>query len=262
MTGDIVKGMLRPGNHYCSRNIAKFLEPNLKDYKRRGILMKVRGDSGFACPEKYEVCEKYGAIYYTKLKSNALLKRKFEELLTDEIIRNRESVWSSFSYQAKSWKHPRRVLGRIQWNEGQLFPVCSAIVTNDEACTPEDGFQFYNGRAGIEGLIEEGKNGFSWDHLSHKSFETNATEFQLFLLAVQVVQLLRRLSLPNTKPPTGKNKRKSLPTIQTIRQRLIFIAGRLIRSARKLIFKCSSSFPFQDLFLRTLRNIQALPRPG
>ena len=129
-------------------------------------------------------------------------------------------------------------MGRIQWNEGQLFPVCSAIVTNDEACTPEDGFQFYNGRAGIEGLIEEGKNGFSWDHLSHKSFEANATEFQLFLLAVQIVQLLRRLSLPNTKPPIGKNKRKSLPTIQTIRQRLIFIAGRLIRSARKLIFKC------------------------
>ena len=99
-------------------------------------------------------CEIFG---YIKLKNNALLKRKFEELLTDKIIRNRESGWSSFSYQAKSWKHPRRVLGRIQWSEGQLFPVCSAIVTNDEACTSEDGFQFYNGRAGIEDSLRKGK---------------------------------------------------------------------------------------------------------
>jgi len=196
-----------------------------------------------------------------------LLKREFEKRLTKGVVQKREEVWFDFLYQAKSWEKPRRTLCRLEWKIDQLFPVCSSIVTNDESCTSKEGFKFYNGRANIEGLIEEGKNGFSWDHLSHKSFEANATEFQLFLLAVQVTQLFRRLAFPERKRSKkldnkSSNKRSPLLTIQTIRQQLIFVAGRVVRSARKFVFKCASGFPFQALFLKTLENIQALPRFG
>jgi len=250
-TKDFIKGYLRPGNMYCSKKASHFLEPILQKYKKLGIKIKVRNDSGFACPKLYRICEKYNATYYTKLKMNAVIKRHFEEvILTDEVMKNREEVFAEFRYQAGSWKKERRVLCRVQWNQDQLFPVCSAIVTNDEKCTSEDGFDFYNGRAGIENNIEEGKNGFSWDHLSHKSFESNAVRFQIFLTAYLITQLFRRLCM---------TKETRIFTINTIRIMLLKVASKIVKNSRSFIFKCASGFPFQKLFQTVLENIQNLP---
>ena len=253
-TGDFIRGNLRPGNDYCSKKTAQFLEPVLQKYKKMKVSIKTRMDSGFACPKVYKMCEKYEAKYYIKLKSNAVIKRKFtDEILTDEVLKERKEVYTEFEYQAGSWEKPRRILARVQWKGDELFPVCTAIVTNDEDCPSEDGFEFYNGRAVIENSIQEGKEGFSWDHLSNQSFESNAVKFQIFLTAVLLNQLFRKLCLPE------KHKTK---TIQTLRTQLIKVAARAIKGSRKLIFKCSSCFPFQELFLRVLNAIQALPQFG
>jgi len=252
--GDFIKGHLRPGNFYCSKKIVEFLEPVIVRYKRKQVPVKSRMDSGFASPAVYEMCEKHNAKYYIKLKSNAVIKRTFEEqVLTEEIYENKTEVFSEFEYKAKSWTKPRRVLVRVQWKGDQLFPICTAIVSNDEECTSEDGFEFYNGRATVENSIQEGKEGFSWDHLSNQSFESNAVKFQIFLTAVLLTQLLRRLCLPE------KHKTQ---TIQTIRIQIIKVATRVVKSSRKLIFKCASCFPFQKLFLQVLKTVQSLPQFG
>ena len=160
----------------------------------------------------------------------------FEEvILTEDIMKNREEVFAEFRYRAKSWKKERRVLVRVQWNQDQLFPICSAIVTNDENCVSENGFKFYNGRAGIENNIEEGKNRFSWDHLSHKSFESNAVRFQIFLTAYLITQLFRRLCM---------TKETKILTINTIRIMLLKVASKIVKNSRSFIFKCASGFPF------------------
>jgi len=44
--------------------------------------------------------------------------------------------------------------------------------------------------------------------------------------------------------------------IQTIRTRIIKVASRLVRSARSLYFKLSSSFVYQKFFWEALRRIQ------
>jgi hypothetical protein len=38
--------------------------------------------------------------------------------------------YHSFQYQAKSWQHPRRVVAKIEWHRGELFPRVGFIVTN------------------------------------------------------------------------------------------------------------------------------------
>jgi hypothetical protein len=40
------------------------------------------------------------------------------------------AFYHSVSYQAASWEKPRRVVVKIEWRQGQLFPEVSFIVTN------------------------------------------------------------------------------------------------------------------------------------
>lgn len=256
-TGDMIKGDLRPGNTHCSKKSEHFLLPLLKEYKRDGIEMFVRGDSAFGKPEIYEYCERYNALYFIRLKMNIKeLKEAFEEKvrsLDDKALEmlqktNGEIYFDTYA-KAASWSKKRRCLARIQWFQNQLLPQYSAIITNDEEIDPKTGFEFYNQRATIENAIEEGKNGFSWDHLSHKSFNQNRAKFQVFLLASQIVNFFKRFCIPTQKEKSS---------IQTIRVLLLKVAAKVVKGGRKIFLKCASSFPFQELWKKTLENIQLL----
>jgi hypothetical protein len=75
-------------------------------------------------------------------------------------------------YQAKSWRRHRRVVAKIEWHRGELFPHIGFVVTN--ARLPAGKVvKVYNGRAEIENLIKEGKNTLRWDKTSCQRFEAN-----------------------------------------------------------------------------------------
>jgi hypothetical protein len=38
--------------------------------------------------------------------------------------------YASFRYQAGSWTKPRRVIAKVEWHPGELFPRVGFIVTN------------------------------------------------------------------------------------------------------------------------------------
>ena len=62
-----------------------------------------------------------------------------------------------FQYQAKSWHQLRRVVAKIEWHQGELFPRVGFIVTNlNKLCT--NVVKFYSGRDTTEQWIKEGKN--------------------------------------------------------------------------------------------------------
>ncbi len=42
----------------------------------------------------------------------------------------RSAFYHSFEYQAKSWDQPRRVVAKVEWHQGELFPRVGFIVTN------------------------------------------------------------------------------------------------------------------------------------
>ncbi len=256
-TGDMIKANLRPGNTHCSKNVVPFFTPILNEYKAWMILVKVRMDSAFANPRIYEMCEQHKAEYTIRMRRNAVLQRCVDtfvkEILTDEEKKARKEVFTETWYQAKSWTKKRRVLLHIYWPEGKLFPEYAPFVTNSEEHDIEKCIKFYRGRAKAERDIDESKNGFSADHLSHKSFIANQVRYQLFILAQQVVNLFRRFTFPKKQRPWF---------IQTIRQFLMKIASKAVINGRKIVFKCASACPSQSLFLEILNNIQALPRFG
>ena len=54
-----------------------------------------------------------------------------------------------FQYQAEKWNKPRRVVCKIEWHVGELFPHVGFIVTNS-SLEADRVITVYNGRAEIE----------------------------------------------------------------------------------------------------------------
>ena len=78
--------------------------------------------------------------------------------------------------------HPRRVVTKIEWRRGELFPRVGFIVTN-LTWRSKRVVRFYNGRGTAEQWIKEGKNAVKWTKLSCRTFKDNQARWQLFALA-------------------------------------------------------------------------------
>ena len=87
---------------------------------------------------------------------------------------------------------------------------------------------YYNGRGAAEQWIKEGKYALNWTRLSCHRFVANQVRLWLFVLAYNLGNFMRRLTLPESV------KHWSLRSVQT---KLIKMGGRLVRHARRLVFQ-------------------------
>jgi len=62
-----------------------------------------------------------------------VLQRRIEHLLTRPVGRPPKKPivsYASFRYQAKGWTRARRVVAKVEWHQGELYPRVGFIVTN------------------------------------------------------------------------------------------------------------------------------------
>ena len=78
---------------------------------------------------------------------------------------------------------------------GELFPRVGFIVTNLRRKS-SNVVKFYNKRGTAEQWIKEGKYALNWTRLSCHDFVDNQVRLQLFTLAYNLGNFLRRLVLP------------------------------------------------------------------
>ena len=183
--GDCEGVLLRSGNVHSADRWKEVLEPIVKRYENKKNRKYFRGDAAFAKPEIYEYLEGNGLLYAIRMPANELLHEKIRHLLTRPVGRPPEKpiiCWSEFSYQAGSWDRPRRVVAKVEWHQGELFPRVGFIVTNMSA-KPEGVVHFYNSRGTAEQWIKEGKYALPWTRLSCKRFVSNQVRLGLFVLA-------------------------------------------------------------------------------
>jgi len=184
-----------------------------------------RADAAFAKPEIYEALEERGVKYAIRLPANDNLQRDIEELLTRPVGRPsyKPIVWyKGFLYQAASWKTARRVVAKVEFHAGELFPRVGFIVTNLETPSREV-VRFYNKRGTAEQWIKEGKQAVKMTRLSCHRFRSNQVRLALSLLAYNLGNLWRLLALPRGI------ENWSLTSLQ---QRLVKTGGRLVKHAR------------------------------
>ena len=161
--------------------------------------------------------------------------------------------YHDFVYQAQSWDIPRRVVAKVEWRQGELFPRVGFVVTNLNL-PPAGVTHFYNGRGTAEQWIKEGKYALNWTRLSCHRFVANQVRLWLFVLAYNLGNFMRRLTLPESV------KHWSLRSVQT---KLIKMGGRLVRHARRLVFQLAEVAVSREVFRQVLERIAGLhPAPG
>src|SRR3954467_9471686 len=162
--GDLERCTLRPGNVHSADEWRSALAPVIARYRERGCALYFRGDAGFAKPELYELLEAEDIGYAIRLPTNSVLQERIGHLLTRPIGRppKKPQVFhASFTYQAQSWSKPRRVVAKVEWHQGELYPRVGFILTN--LTRPAERIsKFYNGRGTAEQWIKEGKLALRW----------------------------------------------------------------------------------------------------
>ena len=232
----------------------RVLLPVIQRYRLLSIPKFFRGDAAYANPALYRLLEKEGYQYTIRIKSNAVLEREIGHLLTRPVGRPSHKpkvFYHSFQYQAKSWKQSRRVVAKVEWHQGQLFPRVGFIVTNLNKHS-KNVVKFYNGRGTAEQWIKEGKNAVKWTKLSCRTFKDNQTRLQLFALAYNLANFLRRLALPRDV------KHWSLTTL---REKLVKIGAKVTRHSKYVTFQLAEVAVPRRLFAAILDRIAQLVIP-
>jgi Transposase DDE domain group 1 len=249
--GDLERCALRPGDVHSAQGWRDVLEPVVARYRATMKRRYFRADAAFASPEVYGFLEAEDYGYVIRLPANAVLQRRIAHLLTRPVGCPPHEVrrsYASFRYQAQSWSHSRRVVAKVEWHPGELYPRVGFLVTN-LGRLPERVVAFYNGRGTAEQWIREGKNAAKWTRLSCRSMQANAVRLQLHALAYNLANFFRTLVLPD------EVERWSL---STLRERVVKIGAKVVTHARYTVFQMAEVAVPRALFGRILAMIYDL----
>jgi hypothetical protein len=249
--GDCEAASLRPGNVYSPDGWKDLLEPVVDRYRYSGKKLYFRGDAAFASPDIYEYLEEEGILYAIRLKANNNLYHKIEHLIRRPVgrpPRKPRIFFHSFSYRAASWNKSRRVIAKVEWHEGELWPRINYIVTNLQR-KPSNVVKFYNQRGKCEQWIKEGKLALSWTRLSCTRFAPNQVRLALFVLAYNLGNFMRRFVLP---------REVSHWSLSSVQLKLVKIGAKVVSHSRRTVFQCAEVAVSAALFSNLLERIHAL----
>jgi hypothetical protein len=256
--GDLERCSLRPGNVHSADGWEDVLKPVLARYsaKARPSIerRRFRADAAFAIPTLFDLLEAEGWDYAIRIKGNPKLYEQIGWLTKRRPGRPPNHVvreYTSFHYRAKSWSKPRRVVAKVEFHPGELFPRVGFIVTN-RSLPNERVLAFYNQRGTAEQHIKEGKHALKWTRLSCMRFAANAVRLQLHALAYNLANFLRTLATPEAI------ERWSLTSL---RERLIKTGARLVRHARYAVFQFAEAALPRRVFAGILERINGLRDP-
>lgn len=220
------------------------------------VLILVRGDTGFALPELYALCEREGLLYALGFGPNAVLNRRSEPWLNDLAVyyswyHHREPHVQRFEeitdYQADSWERPRRIVVKLE-----ITPQGSNrryVVTN--LTWPPGGVYrgFYVQRGYVpEHPIGEMKNELHAERLSLHRFRANGMKLLAHTLAYALVVLHREATAGVAEVATAR--------VSTLREKLWQVGAVLKTTAQKLTLRFAETWPNWDLWVQVQQALQ------
>jgi hypothetical protein len=163
--------------------------------------------------------------------------------------------FANLSHQAESWKKSRRVVTKVEWHPGELYPRVGLIVTN-LVRPAERVVAFYNQRGTAEQRIKEGKGAIKWAWLSCRTFAANAARLQLPALAHNIGNFVRTLAMPKAEEPWS---------LTSLRDKLIKIGAKVASHGRYVTFQMAKVAVSRQMFqeiLSLIARLRALPAPA
>jgi hypothetical protein len=204
----------------------------------------VRADSGFCRPQALRRLDKWGVHYIIGLQKNVLLQQwvQMAELMLAEQYEAsgvKQRLIGEFSYGARSWDKPRRVIARLE--HGALGPNPRFVVTSLQGEPAELYEQLYCARGEAENRIKEAQLDLFGRRASCHKYQANQLRLLLAALAYTLMVNLRRLALCGTELERA--------CTATIRTKLLKIGAAVVRNTRRVRLLLASHHPLKHVFV-------------
>lgn len=158
--------------------------------------------------------------------------------------------------------HPVRLvyelsLLRSDKDQGLLYEraIQFSVLTNIKDLSDEEILILYRTRGTCEQYISELKTDLDLERLPSGKFDVNKIYFQLGIFANNILRIIGESLIPNTLVKLGKATRRR---IRTILQGIMYMCGKLVRHARKLILMIVDNFGFGDALIFDIERFRRL----
>ncbi|MBI5710348.1 MAG: IS1380 family transposase [Candidatus Eisenbacteria bacterium] len=246
----IVHQQLRTGDTGSSSDIVPFLHRTIdivrQDGRPRTLLARL--DSGFEGEDALAALERRRVGYVVKMRATAEVARVASGRGASawravELEGEGEVQVTAFVWQRGSWSRPRVVVAvrkrELDTVQGRLFDEhhwSYSLFVTDRGWPPEQVVRFYDKRADVERTICELRNDLAIDHVPSTCFAANAADFALKVLARNLLVLYRDHGL----------QLATRERVMTLGRRFLWIAGRVVRHAGKLLLRLTAGHPLAD----------------
>ena len=248
-----VTGFVRSGNAYTANGATELIKEIVTTLKTSDLEIFFRMDSGYFDEEIIETIESLGCMFLIKAKAYATLVSQVtaSSAVFHKGINERETA--ELIIKLDKWKKKRRfIVSRVLKPENERAQLCLLegseydyffFVTNTDL-ESEAVVLSYEKRGNAENYIKEAKYDMSVGHLLLKSFWANEAVFQMMMLAYNLFLLFKFDYL---------NASEYRQQIKTFRLKYVFLAAKIIKTARSVIMKLSSKYPYQEVY----KNVSA-----
>jgi hypothetical protein len=243
-----ITGFVRSGNTYTANGAAEMIKEIVAQIKTDDLDILFRMDSGYFDDEIIEIIESAGCQYLIKGKEYPTLASQVtaptisfmkgeEGRETTELFTKLDTWDKDRRFVVSRVLKPEKDRAQLSFMEGNEFKYFY-FVTNTELPS-EKVVIAYEKRGNAENYIKEAKYDMAVGRLLLKSFWANEAIFQLMMLTYNLF-LLFKMDFAN-----GTEYRQQ---IKTFRLKYIFLAGKIIRSARSVIMKLSEKYPYREMY--------------
>jgi len=254
-TGFPLAAVLRPGNTHGSHGALAVLKRLIKKLKKAypEALILFRADAGFAVPALYPYLERQEIRYAIGFITNNRVLAQAAPLLLKaqrqyQETREKQRLFTSFSYQAESWTRPRRIIAKVEYTH---LGINQRFVVTNLSRNPQFVYDdLYVLRGDVENRIKELKLELKADRLSCHRFLANQFRLLLHTAAYCLFWLLRH-HLQGTELAKAQ--------VNTLRLTLLKIGARIRETSRRIWVHLASGYPYRNLLALVLQNLRASP---
>ena len=256
---------LREGRANTARGAAHFLRETVGRVRYGGARgqLTVRADSGFSTHAVVALCREMNVRFSITIRQHPNLRNLIEAIpeqgwtpipyWMDGAADVAETAYTPF--QTKPDAAPvRLIVRRVKPTPGSqlaLFDNYSyhGFITDRDGQTLELEAD-HRRHAEVENAIRDLKYGVGLNHMPSGRFAANGAWLAVQVIAHNLARWTARLGLG-----------EQIVTTKTLRRRFFALAGRLTRSARRLILHLPAGWPWEGKIRRALARLRAIPHP-
>jgi hypothetical protein len=223
-----------------------------------GLIQDIGGKMTFRMDSRYfdenilETIESLGCTYVIKAKGYPTLVSRAADPGLSFVPGEDGRETAELVTTLDSWKKARRFIvervrkeaaktAQLSFLAGEEYEYFLFVTNQDRS--PEEVIAFYDQRGRCENYIKEAKYDMAVGCLLLKSFWANEEVFQLMMMAYNMSLLF--------KMDCGM-KTEYRQQIKAFRLKNIFLAGKIVRSARKVVMKLAEQYPYQEIYTQSL----------